>query len=246
MTGKCQRAYELRAQGLKWAEVGEAIGSKANTATTAARHWALQNGLPWPLLRKTTPAKHMPRLLSFVCDGCGKEAKKRTGCINRARKVGRKVYCSRTCYAEDSVQDRRSKEEKKADKAAYDREYRAENKERRKAQKKAYYTPERNKADYQKMRARMAADPALKADFKRRQRECYMRPEYREKKRKADREWRAKRRFGAFWESHIAILEIGEEIAKVASRQEIYVHRGVYNKKQERRREWERNHPQKP
>ena len=92
--------------------------------------------------------------IEFACHHCGKFTRKPAGSINRAKAAGLNIYCSRVC----SGLDRRSgktKAERVAEKAAYDREYRRRDPEALKARKAEYH-----RRTYDPVKA--AADRALK------------------------------------------------------------------------------------
>lgn len=65
-------------------------------------------------------------LVEVVCPHCGVTATKEVGAVNRARRLGYAVYCSRTCSGLARRLER-SGDELRSLKAAYDVEYRARN-----------------------------------------------------------------------------------------------------------------------
>ena len=96
------------------------------------------------------------------CKHCGKEVEKRTGHVNRARKLGANLYCSRKCAGDAR---RMPKSEKVELKRLYDIEYRKKNREKILARKKKYhqenydkiYAKQREKRDNDEARAKHAA-----------------------------------------------------------------------------------------
>lgn len=69
------------------------------------------------------------------CSLCGKKADKQTGHVNRARKLGNNLYCSKECSSKGR---RLSTEEKKKRKKEYDIKYREKNKEFLKEKNRKY------------------------------------------------------------------------------------------------------------
>lgn len=58
---RTERAYKMRADGLKWAVITKALGY--NTVTSCAntcRSWAASNGKPWPVPKGFKPASPAP------------------------------------------------------------------------------------------------------------------------------------------------------------------------------------------
>lgn len=68
----------------------------------------------------------------IICEQCGKEHEKRTGHVNRARKLGARLFCSQACFG---LSKRTTLEEKKKIKAEYDIIYNKLNEEKRKQQR---------------------------------------------------------------------------------------------------------------
>lgn len=52
----------------------------------------------------------MPNLIEIQCEICGDTVKRLQGEVNRSRRLGRRLFCSRSCSAEASNIPRRSKE----------------------------------------------------------------------------------------------------------------------------------------
>lgn len=173
--------------------------------------------------------------IEIICEHCGRVTFKETGHINRARKKGDKLYCSRKCAGMEKRKNL-SREEKKEAKRLYDIEYRLKNKtllKKKKAEafKRNYYDSNNPLAEKMKMYRRKN---------QKRHNEYCMRPEYREKKHQYDRIRYAKEKFGPLWEIHVLAMEIIEEAQKRESKFEMMQQKGTINKAQKRRREYEK------
>lgn len=173
--------------------------------------------------------------MECVCPHCGATFIGRVGDVNRATKAGKPKYCGREC-AGIARRNGKTGEEKRAEKAAYDKARREALHHRLRAEKAAYY--QRTK------------DPAKEA-AKRKERmpkhiEYCRRPKYREWKRKYDEVYRAKTEYGEFWESAILALEIRRTCLELSDDTEIRRQNGTLNKHQTRRRDYDRTHSNKP
>jgi len=162
-------------------------------------------------------------MVKAICNQCGNKFDCHTGHLNRANKLGRRIFCGRVC----SGLGRRkhiSLDEKKRLKSEYDKIYRAKNKERDAPRKAAYhkrvYNSEKQRAYNQKNMQRHV--------------EYCRRPEYRAKKHEYDIKRNAKNQYGEFWESAIALKKIEGEI----DRDEANMDNQTYNKSQKRKRQW--------
>jgi hypothetical protein len=148
--------------------------------------------------------------------------------INRAAKIGAPLYCSRAC-AGNARRDKTppTEAERKAAKAAYDREYRNRDPEARKAKKKDYYQRTR---DPQKERIKRAENMHKHIAY------CRM-PEYKAKKAEYDRRKRFER-YGDFAEVAMLLEDVEREIRSRATAYEIRIANGYYTRSaQQRRRE---------
>lgn len=162
------------------------------------------------------------------CAHCGKPHGKSVSAINRAVKAGLLLYCNRTC-AGLAHRKEKTPEQKKEEKRLYDLNYRATS-PTLKARKAAYY--------------QKTKDPVKEA-AKRKERmpqhvEYCRRPEYKAWKRNYDQQYLAQKQYGEFGPAVIALRELEQEVADRADRQDIYITNGTLNKKQTRRREYER------
>lgn len=174
-------------------------------------------------------------MIEITCPQCGDLAVKATGSVNRSRRKGAPVYCSKKC-AGLARRHNRSEKEAKALKAAYDREYSAKNAETLKAKKAEYH--------------RRTYDPA-KAAVQRKKRskahvEYCRRPEYREWKREYDRKHRAKKDYGEYADCFLLAMDLRMACLERATSYEIRQTNGVNCKSQQRKRDYERTHSNKP
>jgi hypothetical protein len=162
---------------------------------------------------------------AFICANCGKASEKEAGAINRANAGGFNLYCSREC---SSIGRRKGKtpEQLKAEKKAYDEQYRAKNRARLKAQKAAYYA---KTADREKEREIRKERMPQHVEYCRR-------PEYRAKKHEYDRQYRA-REYGQFGDAYLLLVDIQKEVLSRASRYEIDLANGKLNKRRKRKDE---------
>lgn len=161
------------------------------------------------------------------CAHCGRPVEKPTGHVNRARKLGMRLFCGRACFgASRRLAVQPTDEERKAAKAAYDREYRARNREKRREQTRAWYAANRE--------SRLVKQAEYNAAHRKEHNEYCRRPEYRTKKKHYDRRYRAGKFYGEFAEAFVALMEVEEEIGSQASKYERYLQNGTLNKKKRR------------
>lgn len=163
--------------------------------------------------------------MKINCAYCGKECDKLSGHVNRARKLGYGVYCNRKCSGL-AKKINKSKEQRKKDKAAYDRQYRSNNKAAIKKKKAAYF-----KADYI---AKPDKYKAARASQKENHRKCINRPEYKEYKKNYDQKYLATKKYGEYAEAVIILRQIEDLIDRRMSRQD----RDCHNKNQKRKKLW--------
>ena len=166
---------------------------------------------------------------AITCAACGRHRLKPTPAVNRARREGLNLYCDRTC-AGVGRRANRSGDEKRDLKAAYDAHRRvvlaAEIKAQKHAHHLATYDPERE-------RVKRAANMPRHVEYCRR-------PAYREKKKSYDRERHCKLEYGPFWEAARILFDVEAEVRERATDYEIRVQNGALNKKQNRRRDYDR------
>ncbi len=168
-------------------------------------------------------------MISVKCAQCGTERRMYVGHVNRAQKNGNRLFCSREC---SGVARRKFKsdEQKKAEKKAYDAEYRVRDVEGRKAKKADYY--QRTKDREKEARIRKERMPKHV--------EYCRRPEYVAWKREYDRQYRAKADYGEYWEAFILALDIRRECLSQMTDTEIRMQNGTFGKSQKRKRDYER------
>lgn len=167
---------------------------------------------------------------TFNCSRCGNETNRPTGHVNRARARGDNLYCSRACSG-FARRTGKTVEERKAEKSAYDREYRKRDPEELKARKAAYH-----KATYDPAKAAVErkAKSAQHAEYCRR-------PEYRQWKKAYDRQYRANKEYGEFADCFLLVMDIREECLSRMTDYEIRLEKGTLNKSTKRRRDYERS-----
>lgn len=161
-------------------------------------------------------------MVTINCAYCNKEHRVQTGAYNRAMKQGNSLYCGRECSGKGRRHGRTDEENRRL-KSEYDRQYREENREVLKKKKAEYfqrtYDPEAAKVD-RRIRSKEHAE--------------YCRtPEYRKYKKEYDRQYRAKKFYGEFWEAFLVLMDIENEVdnrsAKAAN--------GLIGKSQRRKRQ---------
>lgn len=172
-------------------------------------------------------------MATIVCAYCGKQAEKLTGEINRANKAGLALYCGREC---SGLGRRANKpiEQRRAEKAAYDKARRDALGEALLAEKRAAY--------YRDHDARLAkaaeqrACPDFRAKMKAYQHAWIRRPTVKAAKKQYDRRYRAVREFGEtdLAEAVVCLRELNDLLRP--SKQEIRASTGRINLCQTRKR----------
>lgn len=165
----------------------------------------------------------MSAYLSLICDYCGRRFQRLEAHIVSAPCVH--SFCGREC---SGLGRRKGKtaDQLKAEKAAYDRIYRAKNIRHIKALKREHF-----KRTYDPERARIERRAKMPRHV-----EYCRQPEYRKWKKKYDLKYRSKRLFGPFSESYILLQKIQKEVDKRMSDYQIRMQQGTLNKLQTRRR----------
>lgn len=164
----------------------------------------------------------------IACHQCGRSADLLAGHVNRARKAGNRLFCSRGC-AGLARRKHKTKAQLVEEKRLYDAAYRARDPDKRKAAKAAYYQRTRNP---EKERDRRKARMPLHVEYCRR-------PEYRAWKADYDRRYRAEREFGEFGEAFMLLQDVEREVSARMTKYEIYLANGTLNKRNNRRRAYE-------
>lgn len=163
------------------------------------------------------------------CAYCGSPVQQPIGAVNRAAKAGLAIYCDRVCSGLGRRKNK-SREQKVAEKADYDREYRSKNLAKIKNNKRAYF-----KRTY---------DPVAAAEHRKTRMPAHTeycrRPEYRKWKAGYDRQHRARKEFGDFSEAAILLNDLCSEIASRSTFYERAVAKGTVNKTLERKRDYAR------
>jgi hypothetical protein len=164
---------------------------------------------------------------TIICDLCQRTAQRYVGHVNRARKLGAKLYCGLKC-AHIGRRLNKSVAVKKAEKRLYDIEYRKKNLARIQKRKSEFF-----KKDY-------AANPEKYRIARRarqaRHNEYCLRPEYRAKKHVYDRARYGRMKFGEYGECHVLMMAIKEAAVEKMSRYEIRLKNNLVNKAQRRKR----------
>ena len=166
---------------------------------------------------------------SISCARCGRFALKASGSVNRSEAKGAPLYCGRECSGA-AKRKGLTDAQKRANKAAYDAQYRAKNASVLKTKKAAHYAANVD-------RAKEAA--TRKARMPKHVEYC-RRPEYRRWKVEYDKKYHARKGFGDFGEAAIVLNELEAEISARATWVEIRTANGTLNKHQQRRRDYER------
>lgn len=165
-------------------------------------------------------------VVKVTCKQCGSEIEKFIGHVNRANKMGMGLFCNRTCFG---LNRRKSIEEKKAVKAAYD--------------KKIYNTPERQDARKRYFKKSYENNPekyrAIRKAKYPKHLEYLRTPEYKAWKKEYDRNYLAKKDYGAFAEAAILLKELEEYLLTIRP-DGIKFQMGITNKTQKRKRLWQR------
>lgn len=169
--------------------------------------------------------------LKIICPACGLEVEKDTSDVNRAKKAGLNIYCSRLC---GGIGRRKTDAEKKTVKAAYDKKIR--NTPKRRQKRKEYFQKSytNNPDKYKKIRQ----------EKYKKHLEYLQSPRYKEWKKQYDLKYLAKKNYGVFWESALLLNELEEFLIKNAP-DGIKFQMGITNKTQKRKRLWQQTQKQK-
>lgn len=167
----------------------------------------------------------MKKKYPVICDQCGKTVLKATGHINRARKIGAKLFCDQVCFGLNR-RIGKTDEQKRAEKKAYDAAYRKKNVEMLAAKKRAYF-----KATYDPEKAAIERKKRMPRHV-----EYCRRPEYKAYKSEYDKQYRAKQNYGPFAEAFRTLIELEGAIRSKATRIEIALENGNQCKSLQRKR----------
>ena len=167
----------------------------------------------------------------IACAYCGKEADKPVSAVNRARQAGLRLFCNKACAVLARRAPFKTLQQKKDEKAAYDRIYREKKADLLKAKKAAAYQRKREDPEFlQKEREYRKKNMHRHVEYCRR-------PEYKIYKATHDREYGAKKKYGEFWECAILIRDLRRECLERMTAYDIRQSNGLMNKAQRRKRE---------
>jgi hypothetical protein len=174
-------------------------------------------------------------IMVVQCATCGAKCEKSISHYNRAKKTGANLYCCRVCAGRGRRVDR-TDAQRKEEKRLYDMQYREKNHARIKQGKAEYFKRTYDPAAAAVARKARSADHA----------EYCRRPEYVAWKREYDKQYRAKKEYGEFWQCFLIVASIDKEVAERASKTEIAAANGALNKAQTRKRDYERAYSNQP
>lgn len=161
--------------------------------------------------------------IEITCEHCGKKKKKQLGHVNRAKKMGNKLFCSFKCFGL-SRRTNKTEAQKKEEKKKYDIQYREKNEQRLKKKRAEWFAKDyaANPEKYKKERQRR-----MKSHI-----EYCSRPEYKKKKKVYDQHRRAKIQYGEYGEAAIALLQL----AAIVDNRQAKSDQKIFNKSQKRKR----------
>lgn len=172
----------------------------------------------------------------IICAWCGGKFLKRNYDINRAARKNASLYCGKDC-AGFGRRRNKTKEQLKEEKLLYDVEYREKNIVSITAKKAANF---QKTYDPDKARIQRAKIKKNKPQIEAKRREYMASPEYTARKKAYDQEFRAKKKYGDYWECGILAIQINNEVKSRASDMEIRVQNGTLNKHLTRKRNYEK------
>ena len=175
------------------------------------------------------------RLVRYHCAHCGKDAAQSASAVNRARHRGSPLFCGRACFGM-SRRKNKSRAQRVAEKREYDLQYRAENRAMLKVKKHEYF-----ERTYDPVKAAVVRKKRMPLHV-----EYCRRPEYRAYKKTYDRQYRAQKHYGDFAECFLLVMDIRDECLRQMSDYEIRVSKGTINKRQQRKRDYERSLREEP
>ena len=148
--------------------------------------------------------------------------------VARSARTGLRLFCDRFCFGK-SRRKYKTISQRKLEKRLYDMEYRALNVARLKREKAEWF-----QRTYDPEKARI-----IRAKNMPRHVEYCRRTIYKAYKREYDKSYRAQQDYGDFWEAGMLLIELDNEIAQRATKEELALAKGTVNKAQTRRREYE-------
>lgn len=162
--------------------------------------------------------------MKIKCHYCKSKFEASTGAYNRAVKKGLNVYCNKTCSGLGRRHNKTT-EQKKLEKAEYDRQFREKNAEKIKKEKATWF--QRTYNPVQATIERKAKYP--------KHLEYIRTPEYRKWKKEYDKKYRTQKEYGEFGEAFLILQELENELDTRSMKYEWR----LTNKAQIRKRKWQ-------
>lgn len=165
--------------------------------------------------------------VKIVCPFCKCSVDRDLGDVNRAKKLGNPIYCSKKCSGL-ARRNNKSIEQKKAEKAEYDRKYREKNDAELRIKRHNWFMQDYTKypEKYKKERQRRYANHL----------KYLQTPEYKAWKKEYDQKYRSNKFYGEFGECAIILFEIEKIIKDNTDRFELGYEMKTVNKSQNRKR----------
>lgn len=172
----------------------------------------------------------MVTMIDCICPVCGEKFSRRLAYYKVAQRKGLNSYCSKKCSG-IGRRDGKTVEQKKKEKAEYDKKFRYYHKDGIKQRKAAAF-----KIDY-------AANPEKYREQRKKRYPKHLEylrtPEYKAWKKEYDLKYLAKKDYGAFSEAAILLSEL-EKFLVQNMPSELRFQMGITNKTQKRKRLWQR------
>lgn len=168
--------------------------------------------------------------VKFICPVCKKESEKYVGHYNRSKSIGAPVYCDRIC-AGIGRRDNKTTEQKKQEKAEYDKKLRSDE----------AYSAKKKITQHEWFTRDYSENPAK---YKKRREDKYPKhlqylstPKYKAWKKGYDEKFRANKLYGEFAEASIVLTRIEAELESKSIKQANGI---TFNKStQQRKRKWQ-------
>lgn len=164
----------------------------------------------------------------ITCPQCGCLADKPAGAVNRSKSKGAPIYCGKVCASIGRRKPEKPPSQRKAEKAEYDRQYRAKN----------AGILRKKKADYYQRTADREKEREYRKKVMRRHVEYCRRPEYKAYKSQYDKRYRAQKYYGDFAECALVLRELETAVLDRASRYQLQFESGKLNKAKKRKDEY--------
>ncbi len=166
------------------------------------------------------------RFIETMCPSCGNITAKPAQAINRSRRIGAPIYCSREC-AGIARRCHKTKAQRIEEKRLYDIEYRRVHQGLLKTKK-----AERHRRTYDPVKAARERKKRMPRHI-----EYCRKPKYKRWKSEYDRKYRALKSFGPFAEAFLLLTELDKRISERISDYEARKENGTLAKIQQRRRQ---------